>query len=60
MTLHQAIVDDVPQLKRGLVWCRVCEDEEQVDSAACLRNGWPKCCGETMTIDHPSTWKETP
>ena len=24
-----------------------------VDSAECMRIGWPKCHGETMTIDSP-------
>ena len=43
-------------LRRGLVWCRTCCREERVDSANALRYGWPKCCGYTMTIDHPSTW----
>jgi len=52
------IVSDVEQLKRGKVWCRTCGREQAVDSAYCLRNGWPTCCGYTMTIDHPDTWKK--
>lgn len=51
--LHQKIVDDVPALKRGMVWCRECGRSERVDSAHCLRTGWPKCCGYTMSIDPP-------
>ena len=54
--LHAKIVEDVPQLKRGLVWCRHCGREQKVDSADCLRHGWPKCCGYTMTTEHPDTW----
>ena len=55
--LHEKIVADVPELQRGLVWCRACRRERKVDSADCLRNGWPKCCGGTMTINHPNTWE---
>lgn len=55
--VHQKIVDDVPALKRGRVWCRTCRREQAVDGADCLRHGWPKCCGYTMTIDPPETWK---
>lgn len=51
--LHQSIVDDVPKLKRGRVWCHTCGRTEAVDSAACLRSGWPKCCHATMSIDSP-------
>lgn len=51
--LHQKIVDDVPKLKRGTVWCLSCNREMKVDSAECLARGWPKCCGSTMTIDSP-------
>ncbi len=49
-TLHQSIVDDVPELKAGRVYCRVCKHKEQVNSAECLRLGWPKCCGQTMML----------
>ena len=51
--LHGRIVDDVPQLKRGMVWCTVCGHSERVDSVDRLRYGWPKHCGYTMTIDSP-------
>lgn len=46
-------VERTPQMKRGLVWCMVCGATQRVDSMACLRTGWPKCCGYTMTIDSP-------
>lgn len=42
-----------PKLSRGMVWCRTCGRSQKVDSAGALANGWPKCCGETMTIDSP-------
>lgn len=47
-----------PSLERGMVWCKTCHRSEKVDSTDCLRNGWPECCGYTMTIDHPNTWKK--
>jgi len=53
MVDYRKIVIQVPQLKRGLVWCRNCGASERVDSATALRRGWPKCCGQTMTIDSP-------
>jgi hypothetical protein len=55
---HQNIVDDIPQMKRGKVWCIICGHVEQVDSAQCLASGWPECCGYTMTIDSPEERKE--
>lgn len=56
MTIYTNIVSNVPQLQRGQVWCRMCESTKRVDSAGALRCGWPKCCGETMTIDSPE-WR---
>lgn len=58
MGLHDRIANEVPQIARGKVWCKTCRSEQSVDGADCLQNGWPKCCGYTMTIDHPDTWKE--
>ena len=52
--IHDKIVEDVPALKRGKVWCRTCGAERDVDASHCLRNGWPKCCGHTMSIDPPT------
>lgn len=42
-----------PKLRRGRVWCLRCGHTQKVDASACLRSGWPECCGETMTIDEP-------
>ncbi len=39
------LIDRVPQLKRGRVWCHECGRTERVDSAVCIATGWPKCCG---------------
>jgi hypothetical protein len=40
-------------LARGRVWCRRCQRSEPVDPAQSMRQGWPRCCGATMTIDSP-------
>ena len=56
--MYNKIANSHESLKRGKVWCRTCGREQNVNSAECLRSGWPKCCGYTMTIDHPSTWKK--
>ncbi|CUW44429.1 hypothetical protein B3286c1_1761 [Brucella vulpis] len=57
MSLHNKIANSHPSLKRGQVWCRKCGSTENVNSAEAMRLGWPKCCGQTMTIDHPDTWE---
>lgn len=54
---YEKIAQSHPALARGKVWCRSCGVEQAVNSADCLRSGWPKCCGFTMTIDHPDTWE---
>jgi len=51
--IHERIANDVPQLRRGRVWCTVCGYTERVHSGNALRSGWPKHCGYTMTIDSP-------
>ena len=56
MDVYQQIADDVPQVSRGKVWCLTCKRMQRVDGAECLRSGWPKCCGHTMTIDSPQ-WR---
>lgn len=59
VNLHQKIADEVPQIKRGRVWCHKCGHTEQVDGAHCLRHGWPLHCGQTMSIDSPEERKAT-
>lgn len=48
-----SILETVPQLRRGRVWCTVCGRTHLVNSGFCMERGWPKCCGYTMTIDSP-------
>ena len=51
--LHTALAQCHPKLSRGLVYCKTCKRVQKVNSAQCLATGWPKCCGETMTLDIP-------
>ena len=51
--LYDEIAASHPSLLRGKVWCS-CGKTRTVDPADCLRNGWPKCCGGTMSIDKPA------
>ncbi len=44
------------KLRRRRVWCRTCGHTQPVDTARALAEGWPKCCGYTMTIDPPEEW----
>jgi len=45
---------EIPQFKRGMVWCRKCGRSQRVDAvSATMGGGWPKCCGYTMTLDSP-------
>ena len=53
-TLHETLATCHPKLTRGQVWCHQCGATQRVDSAACLRSGWPRCCGQTMAIDSPA------
>lgn len=46
-------MEEIPQLKRGHVWCHKCGRDQKVNSGQCLRHGWPKCCGATMSIQSP-------
>lgn len=48
--LHEKIAQSDPSLKLGIVYCQKCCREMKVDSAVCLRRGWPKCCGSTMSL----------
>ena len=49
---------EIPQIKRGRVWCRTCGSTQRVNGIAALNGGgWPKCCGYTMTIDSPEEQK---
>lgn len=54
----RTVVSEVPQLRRGIVWCTTCGAAKKVDSAECLSVGWPKHCGQAMTIDSPEERRE--
>jgi hypothetical protein len=54
MSIVTKIAKDANLIDRQ-VWCRTCGSTTKVHNG--LRDGWPKCCSYTMTIDHPSTWK---
>jgi hypothetical protein len=32
--------------------CSTCGREERVNFGECLSKGWPKCCGQTMTLQN--------
>lgn len=52
---YQNIVDKNPKLQAGIVYCHKCGHTYKVDSAECLRVGWPSHCGYTMSLDKPLT-----
>lgn len=53
MSIREIIarVDPKPSIHR--VWCLQCGSTRRVNVGECLKGGWPKCCGYTMTIDTP-------
>ena len=55
--LYRALATAHSSLERGRVWCHRCGHTEQVDTASAFRHGWPKHCGETMSIDSPEERK---
>ena len=48
-----ADVAEIPQIKRGIVWCHSCGRRQSVNGVNCMQTGWPECCGYTMSIDSP-------
>ncbi len=52
-TVATNIATEVWGKEMGEVYCRKCGRVERVNYARCLTHGWPKCCGETMTVDAP-------
>jgi hypothetical protein len=52
-TLYDEITRSHPSLIRGRVWCTRCTAWKDIDAAKCLKEGWPRCHGATMTIDSP-------
>jgi hypothetical protein len=57
VSIYDKIVEDVPALQKGIVYCHTCKATLKVDSAACLAKGWPKCCGQTMSLDEVKSEK---
>lgn len=51
--MNKPLVSIHPKLSRGKVWCTICDRMLKVDPEECMKNGWPKCCGYTMSIDAP-------
>jgi hypothetical protein len=51
--IHDKLAACHPSLSRGQVWCHSCGHTQKVNSAGALRHGWPRCCGQTMSIDSP-------
>lgn len=49
--LHDKLIECHPKLARRQVWCTTCGHTRRVENG--LRDGWPKHCGYTMTIDSP-------
>lgn len=47
-----AMYKDMAETIPGLVRCDECGKEQTVDPAHCLRHGWPKCCGRTMSLKY--------
>jgi hypothetical protein len=52
--LYRSLAECHPKLQRGVVWCHSCGGRMAVDVAKCFAEGWPLCCGHTMSIDSPS------
>lgn len=53
-TGHQVLYEEIarshPSLLNGKVICSRCSKTRLVDAAKCLRDGWPKCCGATVSL----------
>jgi hypothetical protein len=52
--LHARLAESHAHLVRGRVWCHRCDRSQAVNSTLCLAEGWPRCCGTTMSIDSPA------
>lgn len=57
MSIYKKIANSHPKLTRNKVWCTTCGKEKKIKPEECLRYGYPKCCGYTMTIDSPEERK---
>ena len=48
--MYEKLAHSHPDLKAGNVKCLTCGQTLTVDSAECVQNGWPICCGYTMIL----------
>lgn len=46
-------LNSIPQVKRGLVYCHECRRVQSFAGTNPFCDGWPKCCGYTMSLDTP-------
>ena len=53
--VHQRCAEAAGLGPRTVVRCRLCGHEETVDGATAMRFGWPRHCGQTMTLDPVKT-----
>ena len=54
LNLHENIARDVCKDDIYRLHCSTCDDIEVIsakDFAHYLRTGWPKCCGQTKTLE---------
>jgi len=58
LSLYSELAECHPKLRRGKVFCHKCGNVINVNPEWCLQSGWPKCCGETMSIDNPEERKQ--
>lgn len=55
--MYDQLAKSHPRIEAGICFCRDCGSWKKVNPSNALRNGWPKCCSYTMTIDPPDKWK---
>ena len=60
MELNNKLAMAHPKLIRAKVWCTCCGREQRISPGYCFQNGWPKCCGYTMTLDSPQERGQVP
>ena len=51
--LIERLISSSDKVRRGRVWCLQCGETMLVQPRTCFREGWPTCCGETMSLDTP-------
>lgn len=51
MSQQNHIASKIKKLCPSEVECDHCGYKQAVNVSKCLREGWPKCCGETMKLN---------